>query len=115
MSSMMDEMPKGQQPKEWLTAMYQTLKEIAEARDGVCRHVNAARRVLGMKEWEENMIDPEPCEHEYVEAKKTTIDCGGFWHGEIHTDEVDFLYCKHCGDCIQPVPEYIDDYAEMDT
>ena len=94
MSDIMKDKPEDINAKDWVVKLYRTLVGIAESADGVCRHVNDARKVLNMPLWKENMTDPMPCAHTYIICYRTYTRKGWFWSTTIQ--EFDFAICTKC-------------------
>ena len=94
MSEILKNKPEDMSAKGWLTKLYHTVVGIAESSDGVCRHVNDARKALGLPLWKENMTDPMPCAHTYIPCYRTYNSKS--WFGTLVKQEFDFALCTKC-------------------
>ena len=103
--------PEDVSAKDWVVRMYQTVLGIAHSNDGVCRHVNDARKVLGLPLWKKNITDPMPCAHKYIPMYRTIKK--STWFSTAIIEDLDFMVCIKCGHRIYEFSEQTTEYTEI--
>jgi len=81
------------------------IEEIAES-TCICEHVNRARIELNIPVKKVNMIDSEPCDHNYYPCYRYITTTGWFW-SSIKVKEFDFAICTKCGRRVYEVGETV--------